>query len=98
MSLHKNLLKLFPDYSVDDWVLQDDGEGNPPFIASWNRVEPQPSASEISAVKAQPDIVALHQQRDMAVEKLLEIEGRKGAGDAAVKDYITKRDQKRTPK
>jgi len=36
--------------------------------------------------------------RDVAIEKLLEIEGRKGAGDAAVKDYITKRDQKRTPK
>ena len=36
--------------------------------------------------------------RDVAIEKLLEIEGSKGAGDAAVKDYITKRDQKRTPK
>ena len=36
--------------------------------------------------------------KDAAIEALLEIEGRKGAGDAAVKDYITKRDQKRTPK
>lgn len=60
---------LFPaGQAGTDWTLQDDGAG--PFIASWNRAEPQPNDAQIDAAiaaakaaaqQAETDAVALKQ-------------------------------------
>lgn len=53
-----------------DWTLQDNGDGTGPFIASWNRAEPQPNDAQIDAAitaakaaaqQAETDAVALKQ-------------------------------------
>lgn len=47
--LATKLTHLFPDIDfLVDCKLQDDGNG--PYIATWNRPEPQPSQAEIDAV------------------------------------------------
>lgn len=56
MDLHKTLLALFPDYEEGDWRLQNDGSG--PFIAEWNRAEPQPPQGQLNAVSDNERAVA----------------------------------------
>ena len=81
---------IFPVHSSLAWVdVADHVEAG----YGWDGTKPVPPILVDNSAELALDIV-----RATAVEKLLEIEGRKGAGDAAVKDYITKRDQKRTPK
>jgi hypothetical protein len=51
LMLHQRLMAMFPDANTDppnpDWRLQDDGDGNGPYIAVWNRPEPEPTHDEI---------------------------------------------------
>lgn len=63
--MHKTLLKLFPDYQENDWFLQDDSNGNGPYIKQWNRPEPQPTRAEIEAAEALPDPVIVPQSVSM---------------------------------
>ena len=55
--MHGALTYLFPGAKPGDWLLQDDGEG--PFIAAWNRAEPQPTASQIAAAQLPANKAAL---------------------------------------
>jgi hypothetical protein len=48
MELDKALQNIYPDIEFDpfgDVILQDDGDG--PYIARWNRPEPQPTEAEL---------------------------------------------------
>jgi hypothetical protein len=49
--MHNILLSIFPDFKKGDWTLQDDSDGNGPYIKLWNRPEPKPTAAEIDAAR-----------------------------------------------
>lgn len=46
--LHRKLLKLFPDWQLNDWIIVDDGDGQ--RVLKWNRPEPQPTQEELDAI------------------------------------------------
>ena len=54
MNLYNRILKLTPDVDPKDFQLQDNSDGNGPFVASWTSSKKQPTADEIASVDDTP--------------------------------------------
>ena len=50
--MHNALISKFPDYKQGDWELQDDSDGDGPYIAEWNRSDKQPTKAELDLLMA----------------------------------------------
>ena len=50
MQLYNRILKLVPKVNPSDFQLQDNSDGNGPFISSWTSAEVQPTDAEIASV------------------------------------------------
>tara|TARA_R110000803_G_scaffold132029_1_gene199300 strand:- start:592 stop:939 length:348 start_codon:yes stop_codon:yes gene_type:complete len=50
MELYNRILKLTPNISPEDFDLQDNSDGNGPFISAWRSTELQPTDAEIASV------------------------------------------------
>ena len=68
MELYNRILKLRPNANPADFDLQDNSDGQGPFIAAWRSGESQPTVSEINSVDDTPSdaraFAALRQQRN----------------------------------
>lgn len=50
MNLPQTIISLFPHAQpFTDFIIQDDSDGNGPYIAQWNLEEPQPTEEELQA-------------------------------------------------
>ena len=50
MDLYNRVLKLCPSIKIEDFDLQDNTDGNGPFIAAWRSDLTQPTDAEIASV------------------------------------------------
>ena len=50
MNLYNRIMKLRPSVSDQDFRLQDNSDGNGPFISKWESGEAQPTEAEIASV------------------------------------------------
>lgn len=48
--IYESIKLLFPGIADDQFRVQDDCDGKGPYIAYWNRPEPQPTMDEINAM------------------------------------------------
>lgn len=50
MNIPQIIKHLYPNASpIIDFIVQDDSDGNGPYIASWNLPDPQPTETELQA-------------------------------------------------
>lgn len=69
MNISQSILFLYPNTNpLTDFIVQDDSDGNGPYIAQWNLTEPQPTEAELQAAwdAMQPtdaDLLALSQAK-----------------------------------
>lgn len=67
-SLYDIIKYIYPD--IQDWQfsLQDNGDGQGPFIAYWDYPQPQPTQAEIDAARPAVEFLLLVRQFDAAIE------------------------------
>ena len=68
MHLFNRVRKLRPDVSVDDYVIQDDGDGQ--YIAVWNSSENKPTDDEINGQDDTPSKADYFQNRQVSYPSL----------------------------
>jgi hypothetical protein len=73
--MYQAIKQLFPGIADSEFTLQDDGKG--PYIARWDRPEPQPTAEELAAVVVPPTVPA-----EVPLQKARRILRKKGKMDA----------------
>ena len=64
MNLFNRVRKLRPNVSVDDYVIQDDGDGQ--YIAVWSSSEKKPTDDEINGQDDTPSAADYVQSRQVA--------------------------------
>ena len=89
MNLYNRILKLVPDVDPKDFQLQDNSDGNGPFIASWTSSKKQPTADKIASVDdTAPTSVVMADIRTKR-DKLLTETDWWGASDNTMSDAMT---------
>lgn len=70
MKIHNALKHLFPDAKpLEDYLLQNDSDGNGVYIAEWNLGVPQPTQDELQ--KASADFDAAQAQKEVDANALI---------------------------
>lgn len=71
MPLYDIIKYIYPD--IQDWQfsVQDNSDGNGPFIASWYYDQPQPTQAEIDAALPAVEFLLLVREFDAAIEAYL---------------------------
>jgi hypothetical protein len=78
--MYDKIKQLFPGIADSEFKLQDDGQG--PYIARWDREEPQPTAQDLAAVVVPPAVPAEVTMRQARLA--LAAAGKLAAVDAAI--------------
>ena len=68
MDMMNRLLKLRPNLDKGDVSIQDNSDGNGPFIVEWNSAEIQPTKVELDSVDDSPSAVIVAQAEIIKLE------------------------------
>jgi len=98
MELYNRILKLRPNVDPSDFDLQDNSDGNGPFISRWDSVETQPSEADIAneddtapvSVTARIEIARL--EAEITNRRLREASADTAAGNSAGRQWLKTQD------
>jgi hypothetical protein len=88
MDLYRTIHYMLPDIRDNQFMLQDNSDGNGPFIAQWTYPAPQPTKEELETAWAEIDDVDVVETVPLTTEQKLEIETQINRDQSAMLDML----------